>query len=80
MTGCLFGNDDFRQDKLEAQDPWIIVPVLGAIGMNNAGRRNLKVKLKHVLNHFVTQTRVEPFFSTAMRHIWRMKISPAIIS
>jgi 3-methyladenine DNA glycosylase/8-oxoguanine DNA glycosylase len=50
---------------LEAQDPWIIVPVFVAIGMNNAGRRNLKVKL--------LLKRVEPFFSTAMRHIWRIE-------
>ena len=40
----LYGTTNFQRDILEAQEPWIVVPVLGVIGVNNAGRQARKVK------------------------------------
>ena len=58
VPGGLHGTTDFQRDILEAQEPWIIVPVFGAIGMNNAGRQNSKVK--SVARHFLEQ-RCDPY-------------------
>ena len=44
MPDGLYGTTDFQLDILEAQEPWIVVPVLGVIGVNNAGRQARKVK------------------------------------
>ena len=44
VPGGLHGTTNFQQDILEAQEQWIIVPVQGAIGVNNAGRQAREVK------------------------------------